>query len=234
MYYYHFTHYAGNDRVFRSEKIFGEPGDLLSVGGEYMLVLGEEVARKEQHTKPWKSTEEPKLISAWLLSEKSLAMIHRMVEYRFTTYKNVLPLRIGDIDDLIKYKPSRESAPQKRKKKSAEQQLIIFPDLRTMHAYIAEHKNDLPEVFLTLHSQTSAKQKAQAFRSLKFWKATTVLCTYSQLFQDRAHLTSITLIDQHKWYYKSQQDPRYYVPTVAQQLAKTSGATLEKTWFQLA
>ncbi len=105
MYYYHFTHYAGHDRVFSSDHRFGEPGDLLRVGVEYMLVLGEEISRKEQHTKVRKSTVQPEVVLPGLLSSQSLEMLHRMVEHRFTTYKNVVPLRVGDIDELLKNAP---------------------------------------------------------------------------------------------------------------------------------
>lgn len=78
-------------------------------------------------------------------------MIHRMVEYRFTTYKNVVSLRVGDIDELLKNAPKVLSTGKRKKFKpsyhllgvhngrlqSADdkkegQQLVIFPDVRTM------------------------------------------------------------------------------------------------------
>ncbi len=151
MYYFHFTHFAGHDRVFSSDHRFGEPGDLLRVGVEYMLVLGEEIAWKEQHTKVWKSNLQPEVILPGLLSENSLTMVHRMVEHRFTTYKNVVPLWVGDVDELLKNAPKLLSTGKRKKfkptyntfsivkgklnrsdEKKSGQQLIIFPDVRTM------------------------------------------------------------------------------------------------------
>jgi len=82
--------------------VFGEAGDLLGVGVEYMLVLGDEIAWKEQHTKVWKSNLPPEILLPGLLSAHSLTMVHRMVEHRFTTYKNVVPLRVGDVGELLK------------------------------------------------------------------------------------------------------------------------------------
>jgi len=49
MYLYHFTQYAGSDRVFGYDEKISKAGDLLSLGeGNYGLVLGEEIAWKEK------------------------------------------------------------------------------------------------------------------------------------------------------------------------------------------
>ncbi len=248
MYYYHFTHYAGNDRVFVADQTRGQPGDLLHIGQEYLLVLGEDVAWKEQHTKKRKPWVEPQVLIAWLLSEKSLTMLHRMVEQWFTTYRNTLPLRLGDIDELLKRKPSGEKKKKSESKISHDilivtkewferwesskgQQLIVFPDLRTLESYRKEEFKSSATV--VLHSQTSAKQKAEAFWKIKNGQISSVRCTYSQQFQDWASLTDIALVDQHKRYYKSQQDPRYFVPTVVEKLAEITGAALQKSGYQL-
>ncbi len=252
MYYFHFTHYAWQDRVFLSDQQFGNPWDLLHLAGEYLLVLGDDVARQEQHTKIIKPSSQPEVISSALLWLNSLTMIRWMVEHRFTTYKNVVPLWIGDIDELLKVWGISMSKSKKwttkpfyhllttdgwalvqEEGKKSWQQLVVFPDVWTMTSYLQSLDEKSMKEILTLHGQSTAKQKSQAFRALKTGKASTLCCTYSQLFQDWHSLKHILLVDQHKRYYKSQQDPRYYVPTVVEELAKVWGIKLEKTWLAL-
>ncbi|MBP6911163.1 hypothetical protein KBC03_06320 [Patescibacteria group bacterium] len=55
----------------------------------------------------------------------------------------------------------------------------------------------------------------------------TLLCTYSQIFQDRKNLKNITLIDSHQRYYKNQQDPRYDTREVVKKMAEFYGAKLD-------
>jgi hypothetical protein len=49
MYLYHFSNYAGTDRVFTTDQELGQAGDLVMLGkGAYGLLLGEQVAWQEQ------------------------------------------------------------------------------------------------------------------------------------------------------------------------------------------
>jgi len=49
VYLYSFTRYAGHDRVFVADLDDVSEGDLLMIENEYYLVLGEDVAWKEQY-----------------------------------------------------------------------------------------------------------------------------------------------------------------------------------------
>jgi len=48
-----------------------------------------------------------------------------------------------------------------------------------------------------------------------------------EIFQDYDNLKKIIFIDPHKWYYANQQDPRYKVGAVLEEMAKVYGAELE-------
>lgn len=104
------------------------------------------------------------------------------------------------------------------------QQLVVFPDLRTMEQY----NSFMWDGVVVLHSKSTKKQKSEAFWWIKQGNIKNLFCTYSQIFQDRHHLTSIIMIDQHKRYYKHHQDPRYTVGTVLEKMADIYGARLEK------
>jgi primosomal protein N' len=54
-----------------------------------------------------------------------------------------------------------------------------------------------------------------------------ILCTYGEIFQDFHDLKKIIFVDPHKWYYASQQDPRYKVGDVLNEMKKIHGAELE-------
>ena len=58
MFLYSFTRYAGHDRVFVADLDDVSEGDLLMIENEYYLVLGEDVARKEQYKYPLKVNSE--------------------------------------------------------------------------------------------------------------------------------------------------------------------------------
>ena len=61
----------------------------------------------------------------------------------------------------------------------------------------------------------------------------TLICTYSQIFQDRKELKSVVLVDSHQRYYKNQQDPRYDTREAVKQMAQIYGASLQMTGVQV-
>ena len=42
--------------------------------------------------------------------------------------------------------------------------------------------------------------------------------THAEVFQDFANLQAIELVDPHAWYYTNQQDPRYKIPAVIEEM----------------
>lgn len=54
-----------------------------------------------------------------------------------------------------------------------------------------------------------------------------IYCTYAEIFQDFCDLKKIIFVDPHKRYYAAQQDPRYKVGEVIEQMKKVWGAEVE-------
>jgi primosomal protein N' len=235
-------------------------GDLLIAwGGWYGLVLGEDIAWREQYTKVWKFSSEKKDIQevdiayTWLLSEQAIVLLHWFVNEWYTTYKNSLGLWLHDIDDIVKRAPKRQ--PKKKKKinslllnfslvssstqqlviESEEvhwQQLIVFPDVWSLIQCVPNELQQRKDMCI-LHGKSSKKQKSDAFWWIKTGSIAVLICTYSQLFQDRHDLKYITLVDAHTWYYKHYQDPRYAVWTVIERMKQLYDAKLIKIWNTL-
>lgn len=120
------------------------------------------------------------------------------------------------------------------------QQLVVIPDLRTLWAILPQDilhgtgtMQDLAQDIAILHGQSTDKQKRDAFWALKAGKKDLLVCTPSQIFQDRYDLESIILVDQHKRRYKNQQDPRYDAVTVVKYRAEKLWASLTMTWSEL-
>ena len=53
--------------------------------------------------------------------------------------------------------------------------------------------------------------------------------THAEVFQDFANLQAIELVDPHAWYYTNQQDPRYKIPAVIEQLKAHGMTALSET-----
>lgn len=244
MYLYVFDRRYGNDRVVRCDECDIGAGDLVRCNDVRLLALGDEIAFSERVT--YRRTDHitrDHLHEKGLLSVKTLQFLHRFVNERFTTYKNAVPLFLPqDLATLFLRKKRAKAAVEvpflsvddtslvRTSDMHAWQQLIIFPDLRTFFQMTSSEIRENNHVVI-LHGQSTEKQKAEAFRGVKNGTVQTLLCTYSQIFQDRKTLSAIILIDQHTRRYKNQQDPRYYVPTVVEYMASLYGAQLKKTWF---
>lgn len=289
MYLYAFTRYAGHDRVFIADLDDVSEWDLVMRENEYYLVLGDDVSWKEQMSYKLQATSHKlQVVIPWLLSAESMALLHRFVNEWYTTYKNSIPLRIYDVEDIVKRRKKSENRNQKienKNQKSKEkevyvkngelivgeekmlgQQLIVFPDIRTLENEVWWSKSEirwrnmrwdekkwdeikknetwwemdisqlsaLGSQFSFLHGQSTKKQRTEAFWWIKNWTIETFVCTSSQIFQDWNDLTRIVLIDQHKRRYKNQKDPRYYVPTILEKMAKIYGCDLIKTGWDLS
>lgn len=243
MFVYSFTNYAWHDRIFHTAAKIPKKqvaGDLLWVNEQYWLLLWDDISFIEQY-KTKRNTERtviehyPKFFSL-----QTQELIHRMVYQWFTTYKKIIPLFISnDIDYLIsKHSPKKKVILDSRsalifnneknrfiietKKpentKEIWQQLITFPDLRSLYNMI--NINSLPEDVVILTSQTSANQKAKIFWGIKYNKITTLLTTHSWIFQERSNLKEIILVHPNRWYYTNQKDPRYKTEEILKKMAE--------------
>jgi primosomal protein N' len=71
-----------------------------------------------------------------------------------------------------------------------------------------------------LISTNTQNQKDKSRRNIKMWNTEIVLATHSEIFQNYKKLKKIVIIQSHKRYYASQQDPRYKTLDVVQKLAE--------------
>lgn len=95
------------------------------------------------------------------------------------------------------------------------QNLFIFPDIWSINSFVQTIDFD----YTILNSSSTSLSKMRTFLEIKKWKEKNIITTSSGVFQDRKNLQSIFLFDPYKWYYKNQQNPRYYVPDLVKQIA---------------
>ncbi len=112
------------------------------------------------------------------------------------------------------------------------QKLLVFPDLWMMRQTISDKLLTHASV-LFLHARMTKKQQAEAFWEIKMGKKICIFSTPSQVFHDRDYLSEIVLFDQHKWYYKQPQDPRYNTREVCTHLSTIVECPLVSSWFSL-
>lgn len=251
MYLFSFDKYAWFDRVFKVETNYKlNAWDLIDYLWSIFLVLWEKISFESLYIKFWMELSiKPQVVVKNFLSTKTMEFIHYMVYQNYTSYKNVIELFFDyeSADKLLKLEVSKKKIPEYAdiqidynfskillsNKKYDWQQLIVFPDLWTMTNYWIENWKLTIEDWVVLHGHATDKQKNIVFWWIKSWKISTLFCTYSQIFQDWKDLKKIIIIDAHKWYYKSQQDPRYYVPSVLNKFADLYWANIEKFWLQI-
>ena len=99
------------------------------------------------------------------------------------------------------------------------QQLIVFPDLRTMMNITSETDRTKKGVAVASSKHTD-KQKNLIFRGCKTGKIHTLLATHAEIFQDRKNLKRIVCVEGYKRYMQSMQDPRYKVLSVLEEIAQ--------------
>lgn len=232
MFFYFFDRHHGHDRVAQSKLEWVSAGDFLEIRWYgYVLSLGDDISRVEQYTQKvelWLPDAEILLLEPKLLSAYSLQVLHRFTHHRFCSYKKAIPLWISDPEELAKRKTTKKKA---RKKWAKPQALHIYPNLWSLSNHSSLYSKQ--EWSVILHSQSTKKQKAEAFWSIKNGDVEALVCTYSQMFQDWHELDQITLYDQHTRYYKSQKDPRYHAVTAAQYIANIYSCQLDMSWFSL-
>ncbi|MBU0627006.1 hypothetical protein KKG31_06555 [Patescibacteria group bacterium] len=78
-----------------------------------------------------------------------------------------------------------------------------------------------------MHSKQTQNQKDKHRRSIKTGNTNVIFASPSEIFQDFKDLRKIIFIDPHKWYYANQQDPRFKVGAVLEEMGKIYSAGLE-------
>jgi hypothetical protein len=224
MYFYIPTQRYANDKVTRVAGEDFSEWSIYEVNGQRAVCLGDEISFSELIQPKVITPKSINLVFEGVLSSHTLHYIHRFVNHRYTSYHKAMPLRLGDIDQLVKYKKTS------RKKKWGEwniqswltysldtkkswQTLIVFPTVRSMYYYLKDTGLMDLSGSVILHGQLHASARAKAFRAIKSWSVHTVYATYSQVFRDRNDVQKILLIDQHARWYKNFQEPRYFLPT---------------------
>ncbi len=211
-------------------------GDCLSDNQDnYYLVLGDTIHRPHLY----KVGLAPSLLSSvapQLLSSVTLNLIHHLVYEYYTTYTNIIKLYLpNDISKLLKKKSPLSSSKITAKKASSEKlTLIIMPDRRTIVNQQDQYHYTLDQA---IWSQHTINQDIKLFRDIKHgensntgatantwekktpWVEKTIVCTPGECFWDYWNLSQIILVDPHKWYYKSQQEPRYDIARVCELMA---------------
>jgi primosomal protein N' len=251
VYIFSFKRFAGFDRVFKLPAPISKTNNifikwnLIKYYDDIFLCLWDDVSFKEQYTQSYigEKREENiwfELICTNFISDQTIAMIHWMVYRRYSTYKSVMryfiPLEIDNI--LNTWKPKNKKTKiknteyylQECKIKDSSnqiigQQLIIFPDIRSLFN-ILDEKILSGKWNIILSSNDTQNQKNKKRRMIKNGEVKNVFCTHSEIFQDRNNLKKIILIDPYKRYYENQQDPRYSVPKVVKKMQEIYEATV--------
>jgi len=217
MYLYSFQWRYWHDKVCRTEQKDLSVGDLMVGNSDMFLVLGENTSWNVDKNK-FSLSEELTVNYKGFFSKKTVELVHWLTHEYYTSYKNVVKLFVtGELADLFK----KEIAA----KKKVEQALIVYPDVRTMEN-LAKTVDISDKGVAVLNGTSTQVQKDRARRGIKMWTIHTLLCTHSQIFQDRKNLTHVTLIDSHQWYYKSQQDPRYDAREIVKKMGEQHEAHL--------
>lgn len=121
MYFYIPNHRYGNDKIALIVWSDFQPWAIYEIDGEWGVCVGEVVAFSEL-IKPYRRDGTPPesmhLVFDKVLSDKSMELLYRFVDHRFTTYYKSLPLWLGDPDQLVKRRK------QGRKKKGGSRSMI--------------------------------------------------------------------------------------------------------------
>lgn len=213
MFFYRFGPNISNN-IFSSPEQKSNPGDLIFDGERYFLNLWDDISRPEQWYTNQTITISQKIPA--LCTQITLELIHRMVNERFSSYNKVIPLFFGsDINILLKYKKVQ---PKNKERETKKQSLFLFPSILSIQHYLNQHPEREDSILLSGSSTTV--QKAKAYRTLSTNTQQTLLCTHSQIFQNRNHLTEIHVMDPHSPYYHTFQEPRYTISTVIEKMRK--------------
>jgi len=94
------------------------------------------------------------------------------------------------------------------------QNLFVFPDLWSINCFTSK----ISWNYDILNVSWTSLSRYKFFLDIKNWKKNNIITTHAGVFQDWKNLKSIYVFDPYKWYYKNQQNPRYYLPDLAKQI----------------
>ena len=240
MYLFSFKQFAWHDRVFSSSLSIWKAGDLIQCWWDFLLNLWDEVSFPELIRTQFTPTSPYEVIYPKFFDEKFLALLHRMVYQRYSTYNNVLKYFISfEIPQLL----ARENKVKWQNKilnlssillpfEESKQNLVIIPDNRSRQNQLSDF---FSQDFIThLYSTDTQNNKDKNRREIRKSKVWIIVATQSEIFQPFNNLWTITLVDGYKRYYHNQQDPRYDVSEVIkkmQELWKCKIITLNNIWL---
>ncbi len=124
----------------------------------------------------------------------------------FDKYCNYLKLW----DDSIKCLDVKEFSPNLL---SSKQNLIVFPDDWSLFNFYEKYK-----IWEVLDINSTSLTRYKMFLKVKMGKVKTLITTHGGVFQDWKNLEKIFVFYPYKWYYKNQQNPRYYLPELSKQI----------------
>lgn len=220
MYLFSFKQFAWHDRVFSSSLPVWKAGDLIQCGWDFLLNLWDEIAFPELIRTQFTPTLSCEVVYPRFFDEKFLALLHRMVYQRYSTYNNVLKYFVSfEIPQLL----SREDKTKWKTKKlnldkisidfnESKQNLVIIPDNRSRENQLSDFFSQ--DWITHLYSTYTQNRKDQNWREIKKSKTWIIVATQSEVFQPFNNLWTITFIDWYKRYYHNQQDPRYDISQV--------------------
>lgn len=165
-----------------------------------------------------------------------------MVYYRYSSYKSVIRYFVfQDIDYLLAKEVNKKQFKKMDEKLFSDlkiiwfdvsfegQTLVVFPDLFTLYQNLPSNILDNEKTSLLISTDTQL-QKAKKWWSIKKWSSNLIISTHSEVFQDYKNLKKIILFDPSKWYYTNQQDPRYKIWEVLDNLSELRSIVVESKW----
>ncbi len=243
-FYYCFSTKFGYDQVCWDQKQLGKPWDLIEANGSYFIVLGSGLSWQDLYVNPSFAFDiQNATIVETVLSKQTMELIHWMVYYYYTSYRSVIHLFLSDIrhylkasvkaktltgKDLKKYSDYTSSSSFSRnaslslvRDDTIKQTLVVFPDLLSLR-----HRTD--DMDYILSSQDSIQRITKYYYDLQHGYKNILITTGANIFMDWKKLSQIILYFPETRYYKSQQNPRYYVPEVLGKMAELWKAKLVK------
>lgn len=224
MYLFSFKQFIWHDRVFQTSLKIWNPWDLIQCGWDFLLNLWDEIAFSELIRTQFTPTAPFEVAYPKFFDEKFLALLHRMVYQRYSTYNNVMKYFVSfEISQLL----ARESKAKWQNKKlnlnnnslplsETKQNLVIIPDNRSRENQLSDF---FSQDFVThLYSTDTQNRKDQHRREVKKSKVWIIVATQSEVFQPFSNLWTITFVDWYKRYYHNQQDPRYEISAVVEKM----------------
>ena len=224
MYLFSFKHFAWHDRVFSSNLSIWKAGDLIQCGWDFLLNLWDEIAFPELIKTQFTPTSPCEVVYTKFFDEKFIALAHRMVYQRYSTYNNVLKYFVSfEISQLL----AREDKTKWKNKKlnldkvsipfnESKQNLVIIPDNRSRENQLSDF---FSQQWVThLYSTDTQNRKDTNRREIKKSKIWIIVATQSEVFQPFSNLWTIAFVDWYKRYYHNQQDPRYDISEVVKKM----------------